>query len=476
MSANKVIYCSNCGQANPADGKFCGNCGSSLTKSAPHTAPTPAPVIIQTVAQPAKSRSAGSCLANIVESLVGLVILSGILYAGYIYFQRGAFQIQPQVIYATQDVPNSNAPSNDSNNPFIPSNPSNSEVEPDNTSKEETNIYNGIEVVDFGNCPQTGEITQIPEIGPLNFIYKLCLSGFTYEEWVHVKIIKSNPLMNESREILMEFDIQIQTRGGVGAITFNANTSLGFTPGFYTIIATGQISGKESGFDSVIGASWNHTQLRYESDISQIEEIIHEFWEVVYSQLFQNSPIYVRPEFYRDPTPPYGCKEQQEYMSNNATSCGIMKKIVWDDTWVQTLYNKYGPVFPFWLLGHEWGHQIQQQSGTYYALVEKQLSLGVVQEQIPFALSKEIELGADCYSGAAFAYAVNYHGYFDSNDVLIMLHFAEQIDDPRIQPFHTWVDQNNDGIPEEHDSVHGVEIERGFSFLYGYRNGPNNCH
>jgi predicted metalloprotease len=86
---------------------------------------------------------------------------------------------------------------------------------------------------------------------------------------------------------------------------------------------------------------------------------------------------------------------------NNAAYCTNDFSIYADQTWLQSLLNRYGDGGPAMILAHEFGHHVGHLQGRF---------LGKD--------ARERELNADCLAGMYFRWGVQYSGVLNYNDYL----------------------------------------------------------
>lgn len=312
-------------------------------------------------------------------------------------------------------------------------------------------VAEGVSIVEFTGCP-FADVFLTPEGGRMDRAYKLCLAGFEPQETVHVVLALWFPPLHGGPFTQLEFDVQM-SRLGTAAVAFIPDAH-DLDAGLYLITAQGNQSNRSVSTQSIMGIDLTASIGDYTSDVENARSIAAEFWADNFPALFPDR-TYVEPTFIRA-DPPYTCPGTDKTWTRNATSCSAALMIIWDDVWMRGLYDQYGPAIPFFFMGHEWGHQIQSQSGIMNNLV-----------------GKEIELGADCFSGAAFAYAEEQYGALIPDDVYIASYAMRYFGDAE---YVDWgvaeKDLNGDGEP---DLPHGTMYERFEYFLDGYLNGAQYC-
>lgn len=148
-------------------------------------------------------------------------------------------------------------------------------------------------------------------------------------------------------------------------------------------------------------------------------------------------------------TPPPGCPDELPYevMAGNAFYCSIGDFVAWDQgTLFPQLYEEFGPYAIAMVLAHEWGHAIQDQTGTDGPTIM-------------------LEQQADCFAGAwtaAIAAGDSELLTLDPGDLELalggMLKFRDEpgtaVDDP---------------------SAHGSGFDRIAAFQEGFSQGPERC-
>jgi predicted metalloprotease len=122
----------------------------------------------------------------------------------------------------------------------------------------------------------------------------------------------------------------------------------------------------------------------YRSVVSDSFELLNEYWS---REFAERDVAYAPPKelvSYWNRGQDKGCGGQPAGRSN-AQYCPPTNTISWDGNWVYgQLYRQVGDASVAFLLGHEYGHLVQQRIGT-------------INE---FALTIEGELNADCLAGA----------------------------------------------------------------------------
>ncbi|WP_433057778.1 neutral zinc metallopeptidase [Dactylosporangium sp. CS-033363] len=135
----------------------------------------------------------------------------------------------------------------------------------------------------------------------------------------------------------------------------------------------------------------------------------------------------------------------QPIPAQNAAYCPIGDFIAYDRNWSEQVYNDMGDAFVFYLLGHEYGHGIQQRLGIQYQFTIYQ------------------ELQADCFSGAMIGDSIKTGDLtLDTGDVEELKAGLVSVGDPPDEP---WFQEGAHGSPEQRES----------SFFGGYDNSLDAC-
>ncbi|WP_426510860.1 neutral zinc metallopeptidase [Dactylosporangium sp. McL0621] len=135
----------------------------------------------------------------------------------------------------------------------------------------------------------------------------------------------------------------------------------------------------------------------------------------------------------------------QPIPAHNAAYCPIGDFIAYDRNWSEQVYNDMGDAFVFYLLGHEYGHGIQQRLGIQYQYTIYQ------------------ELQADCFAGAMIGDSIRTGDLnLDPGDVDELKAALISVGDPPDEP---WFQEGAHGSPEQRQS----------SFFGGYDHGVDSC-
>ncbi|WP_433217037.1 neutral zinc metallopeptidase [Dactylosporangium sp. CS-047395] len=136
----------------------------------------------------------------------------------------------------------------------------------------------------------------------------------------------------------------------------------------------------------------------------------------------------------------------QPIPAQNAAYCPIGDFIAYDRNWSEQVYNDMGDAFVFYLLGHEYGHGIQQRLGIQYQFTIQQ------------------ELQADCFAGAMIGDSIRTNDLtLDTGDVEELKAGLVSVGDPPDEP---WFQEGAHGSPEQRQS----------SFFDGYDHGLDPCN
>lgn len=135
----------------------------------------------------------------------------------------------------------------------------------------------------------------------------------------------------------------------------------------------------------------------------------------------------------------------QPIPAQNAAYCPIGDFIAYDRRWSEQVYNDMGDAFVFYLLGHEYGHGIQQRLGIQYQYTIHQ------------------ELQADCFAGAMIGDAIRTGDLnLDTGDLDELKAGLTSVGDPPDEPWFQ-------------EGAHGSAAQRQGSFFGGYDDGLDSC-
>jgi predicted metalloprotease len=128
----------------------------------------------------------------------------------------------------------------------------------------------------------------------------------------------------------------------------------------------------------------------------------------------------------------------QPIPAENAAYCPIGDFIAYDSAWASRVYDEMGDAFVFYLLGHEYGHGIQQRLGIQYQFTIYQ------------------ELQADCLSGAMIGDSIRDGDLrLDPGDLDELRSGLISVGDPPDEPWFQ-------------EGAHGSPAQRMTSFFNGY--------
>jgi predicted metalloprotease len=148
--------------------------------------------------------------------------------------------------------------------------------------------------------------------------------------------------------------------------------------------------------------------------------------------------------------------------------CPRDKKVYLDLTFFNELQQKFGasggPFAQAYVVGHEYGHHVQNLMGTMAKYQTGDSGAG--------SASVRLELQADCYAGTWARNAVStgfFSAPFSDEDIREALSAAEAVGDDRIQ-------QRTQGYVQPDGFTHGSSAQRERWFTTGYQTGdPRNC-
>lgn len=185
-------------------------------------------------------------------------------------------------------------------------------------------------------------------------------------------------------------------------------------------------------------------QARIESDIEQLNT----YWEATFPANF--GAAYEAPCAIQEYDPPdflYGDEcglDNASQAGYNAFYCGRLESIFWDGpTFFHPLYKDMGPATTTIILAHEFGHYIQDHSGTFPET------------------GYNVEMQADCYAGAFLGWALE-TGYLQYNNIDEIIRAMAAFGQPRFSGLWTEV-------------TYGNAIERNQALRLGAREGVAGC-
>lgn len=194
----------------------------------------------------------------------------------------------------------------------------------------------------------------------------------------------------------------------------------------------------------------------YAEDTVAILGTLEAFWETTFDE--ELGEKFVPPReyiaYYPEEDDP-GC-DGEAAGEFNAVYCGDGEFIAWDEpNLMLPFYSEKGPMAEGFVLGHEYGHAVQD-------------SLGISED---FSFTIESELQADCFSGA-WAGTLADEGILDPEDEP----GAGGDIDSALDAIYTVADdaEGNPGPWQEPDA-HGTGDERATAFADGYDGGVEVC-
>ncbi|MGI5244443.1 neutral zinc metallopeptidase [Dactylosporangium sp. CA-139066] len=135
----------------------------------------------------------------------------------------------------------------------------------------------------------------------------------------------------------------------------------------------------------------------------------------------------------------------QPIPAENAAYCPIGDFIAYDSAWAEQVYTQMGDAFVFYLLGHEYGHGIQQRLGIQYQFTIYQ------------------ELQADCFAGAVIGDSIRVGDLrLEQGDLDELKSGLISVGDPPGEPWFQ-------------EGAHGSPAQRTASFFSGYDTGLDAC-
>lgn len=135
----------------------------------------------------------------------------------------------------------------------------------------------------------------------------------------------------------------------------------------------------------------------------------------------------------------------QPIPTQNAAYCPIGDFIAYDVNWSEQVYKQLGDAFVFYLLGHEYGHAIQNRLGINYQFTIYQ------------------ELQADCFAGAYIGDSIKVGDFaLEDGDLDELKSGLASVADPEDEPWFQ-------------EGAHGSAAERTGAFFDGYEQSLDAC-
>ncbi|WP_327005578.1 neutral zinc metallopeptidase [Dactylosporangium sp. NBC_01737] len=135
----------------------------------------------------------------------------------------------------------------------------------------------------------------------------------------------------------------------------------------------------------------------------------------------------------------------QPIPTQNAAYCPVGDFIAYDVNWSEQVYQELGDAFVFYLLGHEYGHAIQQRLGINYQFTIYQ------------------ELQADCFAGAYIGDSIKVGDFtLEDGDLDELRNGLFSVADPEDEPWFQ-------------EGAHGSAAQRTGAFFDGYEQSLDAC-
>ncbi|MEV4511842.1 neutral zinc metallopeptidase [Dactylosporangium sp. NPDC049525] len=135
----------------------------------------------------------------------------------------------------------------------------------------------------------------------------------------------------------------------------------------------------------------------------------------------------------------------QPIPTQNAAYCPVGDFIAYDVNWSEHVYQELGDAFVFYLLGHEYGHAIQQRLGINYQFTIYQ------------------ELQADCFAGAYIGDSIKVGDFtLEDGDLDELKNGLFSVADPEDEPWFQ-------------EGAHGSAAQRTGAFFDGYEQSLEAC-
>jgi predicted metalloprotease len=135
----------------------------------------------------------------------------------------------------------------------------------------------------------------------------------------------------------------------------------------------------------------------------------------------------------------------QSIPTQNAAYCPVGDFIAYDVNWSEKVYQDLGDAFVFYLLGHEYGHAIQQRLGINYQFTIYQ------------------ELQADCFAGAYIGDSIKVGDFnLEDGDLDELRNGLLSVADPEDEPWFQ-------------EGAHGSAAQRTGAFFDGYEQSLDAC-
>ncbi|MFC4996472.1 neutral zinc metallopeptidase [Dactylosporangium cerinum] len=135
----------------------------------------------------------------------------------------------------------------------------------------------------------------------------------------------------------------------------------------------------------------------------------------------------------------------QPIPTQNAAYCPVGDFIAYDVNWSEEVYQELGDAFVFYLLGHEYGHAVQQRLGINYQFTIYQ------------------ELQADCFAGAYIGDSIKVGDFtLEDGDLDELKSGLFSVADPEGEPWFK-------------EGAHGSAAQRTGAFFDGYEQSLDAC-
>lgn len=186
----------------------------------------------------------------------------------------------------------------------------------------------------------------------------------------------------------------------------------------------------------------------YQRSVSNDVAALNDYWAINYEALFGRG--YDNPCAVVEYDPLAFSYEQEcglpelDAAAQNAFYCGRIESVLWDGpTFFHPIYADVGPSAVTIIIAHEYGHYIQDRSGTY--------------PESGF----NIEMQADCYAGAFLGWAIE-TGYLPLESIDEVIRIMASFGQPRYAGL--WTERS-----------YGTSVQRNQAIRLGASDGPAAC-
>ncbi|MDG6109761.1 neutral zinc metallopeptidase [Dactylosporangium aurantiacum] len=185
--------------------------------------------------------------------------------------------------------------------------------------------------------------------------------------------------------------------------------------------------------------SYSSSDSSFASDVSIALRVVERYWS---SRIVGFRPVSRVVPYRIDGELMCG---SQPIPTQNAAYCPVGDFIAYDVNWSEEVYQDLGDAFVFYLLGHEYGHAVQQRLGINYAFTIQQ------------------ELQADCFAGAYIGDSIKVGDFtLEDGDLDELRSGLLSVADPDDEPWFK-------------EGAHGSAAQRTGAFFDGYEQSLDAC-